>query len=224
MNRRARNRLIGVTVIILGVAAAVFFAFIGPNAAYSRSVSEVLKDPTLVGKRVKVKGSVVKASWDKRTHPMKFRIADEGKTSGRELSVSYDGGAPNTFGDGIVAIVTGQLGTDGTVKADEMVTVCPSRYAEKSDAITVDELLNKKPGGMPKVYGWLKAGSLKTSGQGAERFILTSLQDGGKELRVKYDGAMPKDSKDGGGLVVLGAYSEQGLISASTVSKLATEK
>jgi carbonic anhydrase/acetyltransferase-like protein (isoleucine patch superfamily) len=38
-----------------------------------------------IGKRVKVSGSVIAGSWDKKTNPMKFRIRTEG---GRVVSYS----------------------------------------------------------------------------------------------------------------------------------------
>ncbi len=224
MNKRARNRLIGVTVIILAVAAAVFFGSGAGTGAYSKTVSEAVSDASLVGTRVRVTGTVVAGSWDKRTDPMKFRIKTEGKTGGPELSVVYTGAAPNTFGNDTVAIVTGMLEKGGLIKADDMTTKCPSKYASKSDAMSVTDLLKAKAAGQPvRVHGILKAGSLNASGQGGERFVLT-VAGGGGDLRVQFEGAMPAGTKDGVGLVVGGEYTAMGLVVASDVARLSEAK
>ena len=100
------------------------------SAAVYRKVGEISPDRTLVGKRVKVGGTVVAGSWNGSSNPMVFRIRDEGSSiaGGPELLVSYSGAAPSTFGSDVVAIVTGTLGSDGTVRATEMITKCPSKY------------------------------------------------------------------------------------------------
>jgi cytochrome c-type biogenesis protein CcmE len=222
MNKRARNRLIGVTVIILAVAAAVFFGSGASTGAYSKSVDEAVNDPGLVGTRIKVSGSVIAGSWDKKTNPMKFKIRTEGESSGPELSVVYTGAAPNTFGNDTVAIVTGTLEPGGLIKADDMITKCPSKYSSGTGAVTVAELLKLEAKAQPiQVVGYLKAGSLNLEGQGNERFVLTSTASGSGEIRVQFAGAMPEGTKDGVQLVVGGEYDSTGVVSATSVARLA---
>lgn len=207
MNQRARTRLLIVTVAILAIAIGVFvFAGMG-SGAYTSTVKEVAGDASLVGKRVKVTGTVVAGSWDKRTNPMVFRIREEGASSGPEIKVVYTGGAPNTFGNDSVAIVTGTLEKGPTIQADDMMTKCPSKYSSKSGAATVDELLKAKPGTPMKVHGFLKAGSLKAGGS-AERFVMTATAAGGAEVKVVFDGAMPDGAADGASLVVEGVLKD----------------
>lgn len=226
MNKRARNRLIGVTVIILGIAAAVFFGSGAGTGAYTKTVDEAVNDASLVGTRVKVSGSVIADSWDKKTNPMKFRIRTEGKTSGPELSVVYTGAAPNTFGNDTVAIVTGTLEKGGSMKADDMITKCPSKYSSGTGAITLTELLKSEPKGQPvKVVGYLKNGSLQLeSGQTAERFFLAASATGGDEIGIQFAGTMPEGTMDGVQLVVGGEYVSRDLIIATDVARLASTK
>lgn len=219
MNKRARNRLIGVTAIILVIVAAVFFGSGAGTGAYSKTVAEVKKDTTLAGKRIRVSGTVVAGSWDKKTNPMTFTIRDEGKTSGPELTVVYTGDAPNTFGNDTVAIVTGVMeGT--TLKADDMITKCPSKYSTNTGAETIDVLLANKAGmvGKPiRLSGFLKPGTLKDAGA-AERFTLTATSEGGESVGVKFEGSMPSGTKDGVGLVLGGTLDSSGVFDATSVS------
>ena len=219
MNKRARNRLIGVTAIILVVVAAVFFGSGAGTGAYSKTVAEVQKDSTLAGKRIRVTGTVVAGSWDKKTNPMTFAIRDEGKTSGPELKIVYTGDAPNTFGNDTVAIVTGVMG-GSTLKADDMITKCPSKYSTNTGAETIDVLLANKAGmvGKPiRLTGFLKAGTLKDAGA-AERFSISGTSEGGPSVGVKFEGSMPSGTKDGVDLVLGGSLDSSGVFDATSVS------
>ena len=48
---------------------------------------------------------------------------------------------PATFGDGVVAIVTGKLDDDGTITATDMITKCPSKYESATGATPVADLI-----------------------------------------------------------------------------------
>lgn len=217
MNKRARNRLIGVTAIIL-VLAAVLLATLAPSgAAYERSVADVVGNASLVGTRVKVTGTVVSGSWDKKTNPMVFKIHEEGSTGGPEIKVIYNGGAPNTFGSDTVAILTGTLEENGVIQANEMITKCPSKYSTRSDAATVTDLL-KSPSDAPiRVVGFLKPGSL-AGADADERFVLASAAGGtGNEVPVAFESAMPAGTEDGAELIVFGKM-ESGVFVATEVA------
>ena len=144
MNKRARNRLVGVTAIVLMLVGVILYTTMQSNGAYSKSVDEVIKDKSLVGKRVRVSGSVVPGSWDKGSNPMLFAIKAENGGQGGVLKVSYEGAAPNTFGDGVVAIVTGELKSDGSIVSSDMITKCPSKYESATGAMTVANLIADK--------------------------------------------------------------------------------
>lgn len=224
MNKRARNRLIGVTAIIIIAIGAIVFGMGG--GAYQKSVAEVVEDKTLVEKRVKVSGEVVEGSWNKSTSPMRFEIREkpaEGKQPDPDaptLKVVYDGQAPNTFGDKVTAIVTGVLKADGTLEATEMMTQCPSKYesaASASKAETVESLLgNSKVVGKPsRVKAFIAEGSIAEPGADI-RFTLRSAS--GKELPVKYDGGMPDGVKDGAEVVLGGTLGTDGVYDATSIA------
>ena len=217
VNKRARNRLIGVTVIILLVAIPVLYTLMMSGGSYVQTVNDVAANTTLVGSRVKVTGTVVAGSWDKKTNPMVFRIRGEGATSGPEINVIYNGSAPNTFGSDTVTILTGTVTKAGTIEANEMLTKCPSKYSTKSDAATITSLLASPPDAPIRVTGFLKPGTLKDAAA-AERFTLASKADGtGDAVPVTFQGSMPAGVVDGSDLVVFGKM-EAGVFVATEVA------
>jgi cytochrome c-type biogenesis protein CcmE len=204
MNKRARNRLIGVTAIIFILAAVVLVTVLPSGAANSTEVRDIASNSALVGTRVKVTGTVVAGSWDKKTNPMVFKIRGEGSTSGPEVQVVYDGSAPNTFGDDTVAILTGTVDKLGEVKANDMLTKCPSKYQTTSDAATIAAVLAAPAGSPIRVAGFLKPGTLKDA-SAADRFTLSTAANGtGASMQVSFSGAMPAGTKDGANLVAFG--------------------
>jgi cytochrome c-type biogenesis protein CcmE len=226
VNKRARTRLIGVTAIILIAVAAIFLAGGNKTAAYYKSVEEVATD-TPAGERVKVGGAVVSGSWDKKSNPMTFSIRDEADEagSGPVVKVVYNGSVPSTFGDGVVAIVTGELGGDGTVAADEMITKCPSKYESVEGAIPLSDLVGKGEsmvGKTVKVSAYVKAGSVQAPG-GAARFIATAEATGGDEVPVAWEGALPEGFADGSAIVLQGAIEADGTFVATDVALSSTE-
>lgn len=216
MNTRARNRLIGVTVIILAVAIALLLTIGASGGATQGTVKQVVGNASMVGKRVKLTGTVVDGSWDKKTNPMTFSVRDIGATSGPQLKVVYNGTAPSTFGNGSEAIITGTVDRGDVVTANEMIVKCPSTYAEKTGADTVTKALTEKSDVPIRMTGYLKAGSLKDA-SAADRFVLTSTATGGDQIPVAFQGAMPQGATDGAQLVVFGKI-HNGVFDATEVS------
>ena len=229
MNKRARTRLIGVTaVILIAIAAVVLLTGNKQGAVYS-TVPKVTEDASLVGKRVKVGGTVVEGSWDKKSNPMVFVIRDEAdKTgSGPTIKVIYTGAAPSTFGDGVVAIVTGVLEDGQTLKATEMITKCPSKYESAQGAIPVADLLLKGESvyGKPvRATGYVKAGTIADAGA-ADRFVVAQSADGtGKTVAVSFSGALPSGMKDGAQVVIAGELDAAGKFTATSVALEQSQK
>lgn len=222
MNKRARTRLIGVTAIILIAVAAIFLAGGNKTAAYYKTVKEASTDAALVGERVKVGGAVVAGSWDKKSNPMTFVIRDEKdkEGTGPEVKVVYNGSVPSTFGDGVVAIVTGDLGSDKTIKADEMITKCPSKYESAEGALPLADLLGKgesMEGKTVKAAAFVKTGTIAPPGGGA-RFIAVSTATGGEEIPVVYEGALPEGMADSSKVVMTGALEKDGTFVATNIA------
>jgi cytochrome c-type biogenesis protein CcmE len=229
VNKRARIRLIGVTAVILIAIAAVVIMSGNTSGAYSSSVASVTKDKTLIGKRVKVGGSVVPASWDKQSNPMRFTIRDEKDTAGTgpTVKVIYTGGVPSTFGDGVVAIVTGELAADGSIKATEMITKCPSKYESAEGALPVADLMKSGAsmfGKTVKTTGYVKPGSLGAA-SADPRFTVTENADGtGASVPVSFTGVLPSGMKDGSQVVMGGALEKDGTFVATSVAMEQSQK
>jgi cytochrome c-type biogenesis protein CcmE len=229
VNKRARNRLIVVTgIILVAVAAIIVFTNTGSNAAaFEKTVGQVAADNSFIGKRVQVSGVVVPGSWNKGTDPMRFTISDAGKTSGPTVKIVYAGTVPNTFGDNNGVTVTGKLDQGYVMKAEKMVVKCPSKYESGTSALGVDGLLlmKKTATGQPsKVMGYVVAGSLGQSGAPVRFSISSTAAGSSTKLPVKFDGALPAEFKDGVKVVVGGTLDKGGVYDATSVALDSSQK
>lgn len=220
MNKRAKQRLIGVTVLVLIVVAALIFgASQGIGAgAYKKSVAEVLADPALVGKQVQVQGPVVAGSWSPGANPLTFEIRQMDDDNGPTLKVLWDGPVPSAFGDGTIAIVTGMVDENKLVTAKTLITQCPSKYASATDALTVDALLKSDLLGKPvAITGYVVTGSVKPAGSAA-RFVVGTMSSGGETIDIIWSGALPQGVEDGAKVVIQGSLTEAGTFEATEVA------
>jgi len=222
MNKRAKQRLIVVTAIVLIAVGVLIYATSQGSAggAYQKTVAQVAADKTLVGEQVQVSGPVLAGSWKAGQRPFVFKITDQGKSDGAQLEVIWKGAVPSAFGDGTVAIVKGIVGDDGALAATSLVTQCPSKYASATDALTVGDMVNKGENFLDKpvkVTGYVGADSVKAVGD-AERFKLTSEIGGGDSLSITYSGALPDGMKDLTKVVLSGQLGSDGVFTATEVS------
>lgn len=228
VNKRARTRLIGVTAIILIAIAAIILGAGSKEGAYYKTVADVAEDESLVGERVRVGGAVVAGSWDKQSNPMRFAIREEGDESedGPTIKVVYNGTVPSTFGDGVVAIITGELSQDGTIESNDMITKCPSKYQSATGALSVSDLVSggeDLTGKSVKVQGYV-VGEISPPG-GDVRFVISSEPDGaGETVKVYTDIAMPDGIAEGKQVVLGGSLDEAGVFDAVSVSLSESEK
>ena len=223
MNKRARNRLIGIAIIIILGLVALFATLTTRNSSFNMTVAEAA-DPSNIGERVKVSGVVVNGSWDKRTNPMRFEIRDENDTDGTgpTITVVYTGATvPSTFGDGVTAIVTGVMEDGAIIKSSEMITKCPSKYETATDAYSVAQLLQRAEAMVEvpvKVAGYVKDGKVNPSGS-AVRFVLVDEQGGVAELNIAFEGALPNEVESPDTKVVLtGEMNSNGAFDAVSVA------
>ncbi|MCL2324433.1 MAG: cytochrome c maturation protein CcmE [Actinomycetia bacterium] len=222
MNKRARNRLIGITAIILVLLGLLFVTVMNKSAATNLSVKQFAAKKT-DGKRVQVSGTVVAGSWNKQTNPMKFQIRDsaDSKGTGPVIDVQYTGSLPETFGDGVQAIITGTWMASGSfLKSSDMTTKCPSKYATATDAYTVGDLLKRKTAMVDipiKVAGVVGPGSLGGPGT-SPRFQLLNAAGATEKLPVDFVGGLPDTVKEGAKVVVTGSLDAQGTFVATAVA------
>lgn len=126
MEKRSRNRLVIVTVIILGLLAILLYSATrgGDNLSYFKTVTELKNDTSLIGKSVRVGGEVVPNSIKKSGTKVTFTITD----TKNEINVVFTGAVPATFADDVQVIAEGKYSKANLVEADSLVTKCPSKY------------------------------------------------------------------------------------------------
>lgn len=212
MNKKAKRRLVVVGGIVV-IAMLVIVAIAGSGgAASSLGIADVLGGG-YEGKKVQVSGSVVADSLKAEGSTAVFSIAPEDGNAADQLTVSYKGALPATFGTGVVAICTGTV-ADGTLEATEMVTKCPSKYESAEGSLTVKGLLDQAAsltGKDTKVCGYVR-GEINPAGS-ESRFTIESQ---GEAIDVVYDGGLDENVKDGTALVIEGQLGEDGAFHAST--------
>ncbi len=222
MNKRAKQRLIGVTILILvAVAAIIWFSGFMNATATPVTIADVLSDDTLVGKQVEVTGQVVAGSWISGTQPFVFEIEDgEDEESGR-VRVVWNDVVPGSFGDGTTATVTGTIAEDGSVEAKYLVTKCPSKYESATGALTVNDVLNRADefagAATLKVTGFVVNGSIKEAGAPV-RFQIADDATGSTALDVSFGGGLPDDLADGVKIIITGSLEEDGVFQCAEVA------
>ena len=218
MNAKTKRRLIAVTGIIVIVLVVILAVVGGNGAAKSISVADATSG-SYVDQKVQVSGNVVENSFKTEGNVLVFGIYDPEGGMGDQLTVSYEGGVAATFGNDVTAICTGRIGSDGVLRASELVTKCPSKYENASDALTVEQLIGygasvqNKP---VKLAGIVKDGTLTAAGQG-DRFVLVD-EKGGSELPVSYEGALSDEIKGSSALVLTGSLLADGRFAATDVA------
>lgn len=120
-----RIRFTAGSVIVL--AAIAYFAVSGfqEGKAYYKTIDEL--DPTAdAGKRLRVAGIVSTGTIERDGTQVSFQLEQEDL----RLPVIYTGSAPipDTFKDGVEAVVEGYRHDDGTFEADHIQAKCASKY------------------------------------------------------------------------------------------------
>lgn len=126
--------------LIGGIAVAAVVAYLAITGAkegmvYYFTVSEVHAKAAALGDQgVRVSGKVVKGSInrDALNLDINFVITD-GKA---QLPVFYHGVVPDIFGDDIEVVVEGKYKPEGSFKATNLLTKCPSKFEGKVDKQT----------------------------------------------------------------------------------------
>lgn len=221
MNKRAKQRLIGVTILILvAVAGLVLLTRLGNATATPVSISDVLNDEELVGKQVEVTGAVVAGSWTSGAKPFVFEIEDAADKAAGRVRVIWNDQVPGSFGDGTTATVTGTITEDGTIEAKYLVTKCPSKYESATGALTVNDVLSRASelyGVTVKVSGVVVADSMQEPGA-AVRFRVADGPTDARALDVAFGGGLPEEFVEGAKVVVTGSIEPDGVFQATDVA------
>ena len=218
MNTKTKRRLIVVSGIIIIVLIVVLALVGGNSAATNLSIAQALSGD-YTNKKIQVSGNVVPNSYEMHDNALVFSIYDPNGDPTQQLQVVFEGGVSATFGNDVTAICTGKIDENGVLCASELVTKCPSKYENSSNALSVSSLLGygEEVYGKPvKIVGTVKPASLRPAGQG-DRFILVD-QSGSAELAIEYLGALSDEVGEGSTLVVTGALNSQGKFVATDVA------
>lgn len=219
MNSKTKRRMGVVTGLIVIVVIVVLAVVGGNSAARTVSIAEAIE---LQGDaKVQVTGNVVENSFDFDGNVLTFQIYDPkvDPAANVQLGVRYDGGVSATFGNEVTAICTGKKDGNGVLVCSELVTKCPSKYENATDALSVADLLGygdavlNKP---VKVKGAVMPGSL-AGVDAAERFVLLD-GESALDLHVKYAGALPDKMSEGSKVVVTGSIGSDGTFTATDVA------
>lgn len=133
-------------IIFVGIAGLIVTSMQGALASYmkpSELLKKVAKDKSTYSERVRVggivvtktlKGSGASRKWefmitDDRNGKIEPIALSETKPNNR-LFVKYNGIAPDTLDEGVIAIADGSLRKDGVFIADNVLAKCPSKYEQ----------------------------------------------------------------------------------------------
>ncbi|MDR0499655.1 MAG: cytochrome c maturation protein CcmE [Coriobacteriales bacterium] len=220
MSQRMKRRLIVVTGTIVVVLVVVLAVVSAATASKTVSVAQAL-EAQMQGTKIQVTGKVVDNSYSISADVLNFAIYDPDGDPKSQLKVSYDGGVAATFGNQVTAICTGTVDANGVLQCIELVTKCPSKYENATDALSVSQLLGYGSAieGKPmKVMGSVKSGSLKPAGQGNRLVLVDATGAASGEIAVLYDGAIPDAISDESMLVITGTLTATGKIEATDIA------
>lgn len=219
MNTKTKRRMIVVTGVIIMVLIVVLAVVGGSSSAKPATISD-LATGEYVDQKIQVSGNVVENSYTTEDDVLTFDIYDPNGDASQQLRVRFEGGVSATFGNNVTAICTGKMGQDGVLNCSELVTKCPSKYENATDALSVGQLLGYGDGivgSTVKVSGVVKAGTLKAAGEG-DRLVIVDAGNAADQLAVLFDGALSEDIADGSSLVLTGSMDEQGKFAATDVA------
>ena len=118
-------KLIVALVILVPVILHVAYAIaVSPTMNYYLTVDEFAarsaNSPTRIGGAI-VPGSI---KWDNATQTMRFQIVG----SAAPIAILYRGRVPDSFRDGVTAILEGARAADGSFIATTLTVKCPHQY------------------------------------------------------------------------------------------------
>ena len=140
MNTKTKRRMGMVTGIIVIELIVILAVVGGASSAKAVTVADAVTSD-FADQKIQVTGNVVENSFETNGNVLTFSIYDPDGDPSQELRVRYDGGVSATFGNDVTAICTGKIEEDGVLHASELVTKCPSKYENASEALTIARLL-----------------------------------------------------------------------------------
>ena len=122
-----QTRIIVGIALIVGLASYLAFTGFEEGRAYYLTCDEVAADrANLVDTNIRLAGNVVEGSIQRDGDILSFELEYEGVT----YPVRYVGldPVPDTFKDGVGAVVDGKLNSDGLFVGEKIQAKCASKY------------------------------------------------------------------------------------------------
>lgn len=136
MNRNLRFVVGG--LLIVGAIGYLMYTGIRETSLYYLTIQEFLPQrQALSDTGVRIAGRVQAGSilWDPRTLELGFHLGEfeNGRNAGPFVPVAFTGTKPDMFAEGRDVIVEGKY-SGGVLRADKVLTSCPSKYEAKVEA------------------------------------------------------------------------------------------
>jgi len=123
-----KNKVVLLAGSIIAIGVLIIFLAASPNAADATTISNLLDNSEKYEEKyLQIEGKLIEDSvkWDARNVELQFTIQDD---NGTELDIVYNKPKPDSFTDGVVCILKGQLTADNVFQAENLQTKCPSKY------------------------------------------------------------------------------------------------
>lgn len=122
--RHKRMAAIALGLVALGVATALVLQAFQKNLVFFFSPTQVAAKEAPLGRTFRIGGIVEPGSVKRDGVEVRFAVTDTAKT----IPVLYRGSLPDLFREGKMVVAQGQLGTDGTFQAREVLAKHDENY------------------------------------------------------------------------------------------------
>jgi cytochrome c-type biogenesis protein CcmE len=131
MTRRQRRLiLVGISLAVLGLAAALALSALRESIVFFYSPTEIAEKNIAPGARIRIGGLVKEASVQKSGLDARFEVTDGAKS----LAVTYKGVLPDLFREKQGVIAEGALDASGVFRADTVLAKHDENYMPKEVA------------------------------------------------------------------------------------------
>jgi cytochrome c-type biogenesis protein CcmE len=117
--------LIAALVVVAAIGALIYIGVRGGSVYYMTLAELKTKGDTVYGDKIRLGATVVDGSIQSGADGVTRFVVTDGTNT---LPVSYKGGLPNTFQDGVGVVLQGKLTSSGTFEASSLLAKCPSKY------------------------------------------------------------------------------------------------
>jgi len=140
MTPRKRKRLIGVGLVLTGVAVAAVFVLQAyeSNMTFFFSPEQVAAGEVQPGQAIRLGGLVVNDSFERAPGSMEARFLVTDNT-GSQVTVSYTGVLPDLFKEGQGVVAEGEVNAQGVFIANEVLAKHDENYMSPQVAKMLEE-------------------------------------------------------------------------------------